>query len=221
MMKRSILIIALLSCIVTTGVTVRAQDIKTFRFGLFGGPNLSTMTVDFDHKSRIGYQVGVVAEVNPVEFCYINAAVSYIQKGVVFKDGRISALGDKYDVTATPGYVQVSPHLGLRAVISEGFSIFGEFGPFWAYGVTGRLKDKDGSNRNKIDYFSSDGETYLGAKPNRLDYGLSGVVGVEIGNGCKLGVSYDHGLKKAFSHDNPVLKDGKTRSLTLQITVMM
>lgn len=206
-----------------TLISVAAQaqdDLKTFRFGIIGGANFSTMNVDFDHKSRMGYNAGLIAEFNPIENIYLNASAMFVQKGVVFKDGAISSYGDSFDVTATPGYLQVSPHLGLRVFINDGLSIFGEFGPFWAYGIAGRLKDKDGSTSNKIDYFSEDGEEFLGAKPKRFDFGLGGVVGVEIGNVCKLGVSYDHGLTNAFNDDNPALKGGKTRSIAMLIAVM-
>jgi hypothetical protein len=231
------MVLALMSLVATS---VQAQDdempLKTFRVGLFGGVNISNITVDIDHTSRVGYNVGLMAEFNPLKFLYVNAQASIVQRGVVFeKFSQIqytsgSKAGQHPDIEATPCYFMFAPHVGLRAFVNKRgktpLSIYGEFGPYYAIGFTGSFKDKNREADKKWKYFKESREVIdEHIETNKNDFGLTGEVGVEIGNVCKVGLRYDHGLTKAFKVDDgwtaPKFEDAKNRSYSLQIAVLL
>ena len=163
------------------------EDIKKFRFGPTAGLNISTMNLVASHSARVGFNVGALAECNFTDNIFMTGALKYSQKGVAW-DGIMSNGGD---LKANPGYIEIPIHVGYRYSFNDKFSLFADFGPYFAVGVSGEYKADGYTSESFYDCSIPD----LNGKSFDMVLGASG--GAEYSN-IQLRIGYDFGLTKAF-----------------------
>lgn len=158
-----------------------AQSAGDVRFGVTAGMNLANIS-DTEMKSRIGFNLGVKGEYNFSNSLYGTASLLFTQKGCK-EDG----------IKVTPGYLQLPVNIGYRYNVSEGVSVFGETGPYFAIGICGKEKYDDEEGDESYDFF---GDTDEGGA-NRFDCGWSVKAGVEA-KGFQIGLGYEYGFTKVW-----------------------
>ena len=161
-------------------LTASAQEKGDFRFGVTAGMNVSNIT-DMEMDSRIGFHVGAKAEYNITDNLYGSAALLFSQKGNKKEEGSIEA-------TSNPGYLELPIHIGYRFKVGEKVSIFGETGPYFAYGICG--KDKEGDY--DVKFFDDD-------DVNKFDFGWGVKAGVEYAK-FQISLGYEHGITEVYDY---------------------
>lgn len=193
MRLKAILIAALMVCGVST---VSAQVEKGLRYGVTAGLNTSTTDAD-GTKSKIGFHVGARAEYNFSESLYATASLLYSHKGYKI-DGW-----DDYKANA--GYLEIPVMAGYRWTLNNGLSIFGETGPYFAFGICGKEK-ADGYE--DADFFGDEGA-------KRFDAGWGIAAGVEYSK-FQIRVGYEFGFTKLWDVDD----SAKNRNLMVGVSYM-
>ena len=167
-------------------LTASAQEKGDFRFGVTAGMNVSNIT-DMEMDSRIGFHVGAKAEYNITDNLYGNAALLFSQKGNKKEEGSIEA-------TSNPGYLELPIHIGYRFKMGDKVSIFGETGPYFAYGICGKLKVEDYGWEYDKKFFDID-------EVNKFDFGWGVKAGVEYAK-FQISLGYEYGITKVFDADD-------------------
>ena len=167
-------------------LTASAQEKGDFRFGVTAGMNVSNIT-DTETDSRIGFHVGAKAEYKVTNNLYGSAALLFSQKGCQFEED-----GEK--LTANPGYIELPIHIGYRFKMSEKVSIFGETGPYFAYGICGKDKFEGPGLDEDTKFFDYD-------NANKFDFGWGVKAGVEYAK-FQISLGYEYGITKVFDADD-------------------
>ena len=157
-------------------LTASAQEKGDLRFGVTAGMNVSNIT-DLKMDSRIGFHVGAKAEYNITDNLYGNAALLFSQKGC-----------KKDELTMNPGYLELPIHIGYRFKMGDKVSIFGEIGPYFAYGICGKVKEGD----YDVKFFDDD-------DVNKFDFGWGVKAGVEYAK-FQISLGYEHGITEVFDY---------------------
>ncbi len=162
-----------------------------------------------DSKMNTGWQAGVIADLNITEFLAIQPGVLYTQKGIKWESGNEgSALYQK--LTFNPQYIEVPVNLVFKTPTGAA-KLFVGAGPYAAVGVGGKFKGEGVFDfSNKINYsdddpLTSDEEGANAFTVKRFDYGLNGLLGVEISN---LVITANYGLGLAKIRSNTDNSDG-------------
>lgn len=157
-----------------------AQSAGEFRFGVTAGMNVAKIT-DTESDCRIGFNVGVKGEYNFTKNVYGTAGLLFTQKGM-----KAELIGDKATLKCNPGYLQIPVNIGYRFIVGDGVSVFGETGPYFAFGVCGKSKLLG----EKADFFGDNaGQTF--------DCGWDVKLGVEA-SGFQIGLGYEYGFTKVW-----------------------
>ncbi|MDE6683775.1 MAG: PorT family protein [Duncaniella sp.] len=159
------------------------------------GLNVSTMNatnMEFEgDKSKIGFNVGVAVEFPIVRSFYINSGLFYTTKGIKFED---SGYDWKETETYNAGYLQLPVYASYRLNFAEESQLQINFGPYFAYGVNGKVtykyNDDGDEDKESYDLFGT-GEDKAGFK--RFDCGLGVGLGYTF-NRIYLGMTYEFGL---------------------------
>lgn len=167
-------------------VNVTAQN-SPIQFGVKAGVNLSNFGGDVeDSKAKVGFVGGITLDyaftpdwylMTGLEFAIKGAKTDYTDDGIKIKE------------TATPMYLQLPVHVGYKLLVAENTKIVFHGGPYIAYGLGGKWKEKANGDEDEWDFFGSEKEG--GAK--KFDFGLGLGVGVEFGK-IGVGLGYDFGL---------------------------
>ena len=165
-------------------LTASAQEKGDFRFGVTAGMNVSNIT-DMEMDSRIGFHVGAKAEYNITDNLYGSAALLFSQKGCQFEED-----GEK--LTANPGYIELPIHIGYRFKMGDKVSIFGETGPYFAYGICGKSKVEGPGLEEDVKFFDDD-------DVNKFDFGWGVKAGVEYAK-FQISLGYEHGITEVFDY---------------------
>lgn len=158
------------------GTSLSAQ--LPISLGLKGGLNLSNLTDDADAKAKVGFNVGLTADLSiPMTPLYVGTGIEYTTKGC-------SSDGDE-DLSINLGYIQVPVHLGYKFSV-PGASIKLHAGPYVAYGIGGKTSSEEDGLEVRIDSFQ-DGLF------KKFDFGAG--VGAGVGFGpLEVGLGWDFGL---------------------------
>jgi hypothetical protein len=151
------------------------------KFGPKVGLNLSTMTlkssgVSFDPKTYVGFNAGVIAEISLPANLALQPGIFYSAKGSKFTFGEESG-------TISPSFIEIPVNVLYKFDVG-GLKIFVNAGPYFAYGIGGKIKS--GSESQDIEFGSAEKDDL---KP--LDIGLNVGAGVEISN---IIISANYGL---------------------------
>jgi len=101
----------------------------------------STTTYSFDSKNKVGFQVGVIADLP-----FPNVANLYIQPGVYYttKGARLEGNWDGrvMDVEASANYIEVPILASYRLPVGKDMNVHFNAGPYVAFGVGGKMTPK-------------------------------------------------------------------------------
>lgn len=125
-----------LATLFLTAFTLNAQE-KKMTFGVKVGLNLSNVTTDegdFNNtKSKAGFLAGVTLDYAFTPQWYLSTGVEYTLKGV-----KIDLSPNDQNITAA--YVQVPVTGGFRFPVSQDLALVVNAGPYFAYGLHGKIK---------------------------------------------------------------------------------
>ena len=172
-------------------------------------------------SSRVGFHLGVRAEKDLPALSkgiYASAAALLSLKGSKIDGGELM------DVKYNPWFLEIPVHIGYKFEVSEKFTVFGKFGPYFALGLFGKAKadvldwDEDSFDTvTKTEKFNIFGDGGL----KRFDFGLGLHAGVEFEKKWQLSIGYDFGLMKAYKDNSEDidLADGlKHRNLSISLS---
>lgn len=167
-------------------------------FGLKAGLNLSNMlekddddTYSNDYKMNPGFHIGGIVDIPINDVLSFESGLLLSTKGFRYED---EDMGFNVKIKANLYYLDIPLTLKASHELSEGVKMFGAFGPYVGFGLSGNVKGTVEFQGNKE---TEEEDVKWGSDENdslrRLDMGLTFGGGVEI-NGIMLGISYDLGL---------------------------
>ncbi|MDR1091004.1 MAG: PorT family protein [Prevotella sp.] len=119
-----------------TVITLNAQE-KKATFGVKAGLNLTDITSDKGNynntKTKAGFHAGITLDYAFTPRWYLLTGLEYTSKGV-----KIELSPADQDVTAA--YVQLPVSAGYKFQVSEDMAILVSAGPYFAYGIHGKIK---------------------------------------------------------------------------------
>lgn len=147
------------------------------------------------YNSRVGFHVGVRGQLDiPSLFngAYANAGAFLSLKGASLD------MGDVMSGKSSAYYLEIPIHFGYKHTLNDKFSIFGEFGPYFAFGLFGKV-NSEVMDIDIDDYYdvstSSVSESHNTFDEfKRFDFGLGLRVGVELYKKYTFSIGYDFGL---------------------------
>lgn len=167
-----------------------ANSYAQTNFGAKASFNFYNMTVKDnnddkqDTKMVPGFNIGVFAEIPLVPEFYIKPELLFAQKGYKYE-----ILGE--DVKTKLSYIEVPITFMYKGQLSGG-SVFLGFGPYFAYGIGGKVKNggtEDVEFKKELNSSQFPLRTY---KP--LDIGGKFYAGYEFGNGFSFAIESSLGL---------------------------
>ena len=175
------------------GLNVHAQDNG---FGVRAGVNIASMT---NYNSKVGFHVGGLYRLQLSS----NTPV-FFEPGVMlqFKGGKLTREG--VSSTINLAYVEVPVVFGYCFQINDTWAIQPALGPYFAFGVSGTLKQSFMGQTQSGDLFGSNGALKRG------DVGLKVALGTLI-NRVYIGIGYDLSfvnLPKNYAKGDPKLRNG-------------
>lgn len=150
------------------------------------GMNMSNFTGDMDTDMKVGFNVGVGMEYQFTEMWSIQPSLMFTQKGA-----KIDMEGET--LKFNPMYIELPVFAAARFAITENQNIVVKAGPYFAYGIAGKVKIGD----EKADFFG-DGDDQFGAK--RFDAGIGVGVAYEI-NKFFVDLTGEFGMAKVLDGD--------------------
>ena len=188
-MKRIYLFIVM----VFLGLNVYAQDNG---FGVRAGVNIASMT---NYNSKVGFHVGGLYRLQLSS----NTPI-FFEPGVMlqFKGGKITREGTSS--TLNLAYVEIPAAFAYRIQLNDTWAIQPAVGPYFAFGISGTLKQSFMGQTQSGDLFGSNGALKRG------DVGLKIALGVLI-NRVYVGAGYDLSfvnLPKTYTKGDPKLRNG-------------
>ena len=150
------------------------------------GMNMSNFTGDMDTDMRIGFNVGVGMEYQFSDMWSIQPSLMLTQKGAKIKE-------DGETMKFNPMYLEIPVFAAARFAVADNQNIVVKAGPYFAFGVAGKVKVGD----DKADFFG-DGDDQFGGK--RFDCGIGVGVAYEI-NKFFIDLTGEFGLTKIYDGD--------------------
>ena len=202
-MKKNFMRILALACVfILSGNLLTAQNIG---IGVRAGANFSNI-VSKDANDNVwrnninpGFHVGVTYDLPLAGVVYLQPAALFSTKG--YSSTSNSATTDsKY--SETPYYLEVPVNLLLKPEIGPDRLLVG-FGPYVAYGLGGKWKDKmtgSGSNTEtgKLEFINDwkdeSDKNDVEAYGKKVDFGLNVLGGYEFSNSLSIQLNGQYGL---------------------------
>lgn len=195
MKKITTFLFAVIACV----TTIQAQSIN---WGISAGLNVSEYSSSV-LKSKAGFHIGPKAEINlsnVTEGLYINTGLLITQKGA---KKNYKSLGE---FKLNPYFLEAPIHLGYKVGVSDKLAVFGDFGPYLAYGLFGKMKADINAPVSKEKYSYSEDIFGDDGVLKRFDMGLGIRAGFEFMNKYQLAVTYDWGLLKTWKNSDTLDK---------------
>ncbi len=165
-----------------TSVTF-AQDLS---WNVKAGMNMSSISKLYDSKMKVGFNVGVGAEYAFDEKWSIRPSLLFTTKGV---KNEIEGIKVSYN----PMYIELPIMGAISFPVSDGMNLVVSTGPYFAYGIGGKVKAGD----EKINIFG-DGEDEGGFK--KFDCGWGVGLTAEFGK-FFVGLNGEFGITKVADGD--------------------
>lgn len=207
-------------------ITLPAQD-SPFSFIIKAGFNVSNTSLNIkdinelnQKQPKIGFNVGLMADYAFCKSFALQSGLSYTTKGAQLKGTThwVPTGETHWEETTNMGYLQLPVLAIYRIHISDDFNVFAHAGPYFAYGVNGKITTKNRyynlnlqDDKEKTDTFSD--ETY-----KRFDFGLLGGLGAEL-NRISISFDYELGLTGLIVEElkDFGIKDFKNRNASIAI----
>lgn len=211
-------------CAVCT-LTVSAQRASSSRFfstnqaekpvtiGIRTGGNLSTFTGDGTDnlKSRFGFNVGVNVDYSIIESFGIQTGLYFTTKGAkneYVEDYSYGYISGKE--TANPMYLQIPVLASYRYNINDNLRWEFNAGPYFAFGVGGKLKDEwtvtTIDRRNSTIEAYEDEEDFFDDGINSFDMGIALGTGFTV-NKFYFGIQYEIGMTNIYDSSDYSMKN--------------
>ncbi|MDR1707999.1 MAG: PorT family protein [Prevotella sp.] len=198
----------LIAFILFTTISLFAQYSPSLNLSIRAGANVSNSTWDIESdfvnkKGKIGFQGGVMLEYslpnNPFD---LQTGLFLTTKGAKLKteDNIIGGTGGAFyrNRTLNQMYLEMPVFAVYKMYMSNSTCVYFNLGPYIAYGIGGKNKEKITGNTQiketpEEDTFGkSDKLTYGNLK--KFDFGIGGGVGMEVGRiivglSCELGLT--------------------------------
>lgn len=199
MKKNTLCLTALLA---VSALAVSAQSEGTFRFGVTGGMNVAKLT-NTGTDSRIGFNVGLRGEYSITSNLYLGGAFLFSQKGSKNEEtATVQGASVKTKYTNNPGYLQIPIQVGYRFDLGNGVYVFGETGPYFAFGVCGKSKaEVEGNVAGISAHKEAKGDFFGDDAAKTFDGGWAVRAGVEA-SGFQVHLGYEYGFSKLFNTVN-------------------
>jgi hypothetical protein len=144
-------------------------------FGVKAGLNMASLSDTDNSKMKVGFKVGPTMELAVAPSMSFQTALLLSSRGVDFDEG---------DGTISANYLELPVTFAYKYPIAPDTRIYGNVGPYFAYGIYG---DSKGYSGNKFDTFGDEGIL------ENFDFGFTIGVGMEITK-LNFGLNYDLGL---------------------------
>lgn len=161
---------------------------KQVQWEAVAGLNFSKINVT-GYSSKLGFNAGIRGELElPTLYdgAYVNAAALLSLKGASLDWGELA------NGKSNAYYLDIPIHLGYKHTVNNDFSLFGEFGPYFAIGLFG-----DTDTASEYGEESESHSTFDEFK--RFDFGLGLRIGAEIKQKYSLSLGYDFGLLNCWN----------------------
>lgn len=160
------------------------------------GMNVASLTKQTLWGSKVGLNVGIMAEKPVINSLSVKAGLFYTMKGAK-NGGRDTGFGATLHTTLDPGYLEIPVMASYRYQLNERIRLQFDFGPYFAFGLHGKdVKKVSGgaSSPTKTVYklFGSDGQM------NRFDLGLRFGPEIVFNNKLRAGIAYEIGFTNAM-----------------------
>ena len=172
-------------------------------FGIRGGLNVASMSMkdDGNLKSRAGFNAGVAVDFPIIESLYIQSGLYYTVKG--FKQEYDTYYGD-YEQNVNIGYLEIPVHASYRYNFSDAAQWQFNFGPYFAYGLRGKAKEKitDGGHTEERET-----DVYDNDDVKHFDMGLQFGTGITLAKHYYIGIAYEFGLLSQVKNSDGYFKN--------------
>lgn len=201
MRKIKISFLIIVGMIICTNVSAQLP----VSFGVKAGVNLSEIQ-KFEDNIKVGFNIGVTAELQLPDNFYLLSGLELTTKGAKGKDYTLAdEQGIIYpDVKLNATYLQLPIHAGYKLEVAPTIKLLIHAGPYFAYGIGGKIKGETGNKSIDMDFFNDN--------TNRFDFGVGGAVGAEFADKITVSLGADQGLAKIF-------KDGDQKNRCAHLSV--
>jgi len=182
------------------------------KIGIKVGANLADARIEdggvsVDTKSKIGFQAGISADFKIAGGFGINTGIEFAQKGTKFDEEFLGV-----EVSTTLNYLIVPARLAYTFETGS-IGIFIEAGPYFGYGLGGKMKGSymGQTEEEDITFGSEEGDL------KNPEIGLSVGAGVYVGP-IRAAINYDPGLTNLSNIDTESIKTG---SLILSVAFLI
>jgi len=181
-----------------------------FTFQANVGMSVSSISGLEDYGSKAGFTIGAKGEymLPSAMGVYVNAGVDWTMKGAKHEwDEHFSiptVVDATYSITNTISthYIQIPIHVGFRYNLAENLGLYGEFGPYFAFGLAGSSKnslDADGTWTKQYEtsygIFTNKTKTFTFQRP---DFGVGIRIGAEYDNHYSINAGMDWGVTDMY-----------------------
>ena len=187
--KKSIL---LLTILLIFGISTIAQETEGTTFGLRAGVNFQNINGENNDGDKwkndlaVRFNAGVVANIPVAPEFYFQPGLLYTTKGAKFAD---EVLGVNVSSELNTSYLELPLSFLYKPLLGTGHLLLG-FGPYVAYGLSGKLKSGGDDADIKFGDPSDDEFFYM----KRMDYGANLFFGYELPSGISAQLNTQLGL---------------------------
>ena len=221
-----------ISCIALLSLFVGSSNAQKTSAILRGGINFANVSINDngnidDAKMLTSFQVGLIGDLHLAPFLYVQPGLIFTGKGTKTQSGTEGS-ANWFRATSNPYYLELPVNLIFKTPTGP-VKFFGGAGPYLAMGISGKNKVNGAflgaqfSSEENIKWSNDDPSTLneeegsgLGIM-KRFDYGLNGLVGVEI-NKTVISANYGLGLAKLQSGSNSGT-DNNNKHRVLSVTL--
>lgn len=165
-------------------------------FGIRGGLNIASMSMEGnDAKSKAGFNAGVAVDFPIMESFYVQSGLYYTTKGLKVEYNELDYHGgtNSYEDKVNIGYLEIPILASYRYNFDDANQLQFNFGPYFAFGLHGKVKEKETSYDGRT--FEDDYDWYDdNDDAKRFDMGLQLGLGVTLAKHYYVGIAYEFGL---------------------------
>lgn len=178
------------------------------QFGIRAGLNVAGMDYKEDNvtvstDNRANWHVGVIADIPLMQSLYVQTGLYLQNKGYKEKEGD-------YELTANPMYLEIPVLASYRYNFGDAAQLQFNVGPYFAYGVGGKIKETEDGDEDKWDCFGDKGADW-----KRFDCGLQIGAGLTVAKHYYIGAAYEFGFSNIAKNSG----EGKLKNRNLMISV--
>ena len=192
---KKFLLIACMALLGVCSMSAQSETFKNLQWEAVAGMNSSDIG---GLGNKIGFHLGAKAEMK----------LPSVANGVYANAGAfISLKGSKQDYgelgksTTNAYYLEIPIHIGYKHNVNENLSIYGEVGPYIAYGIGGKLETTDTYIEGDYDYDSGYNTTISQSKTKIDTFGDGGLKRFDIGAGLRVGVELKNKYTFSLGYD--------------------